>query len=185
LIAEVWQKSVVDENNLAAQISALRKVLAADPALAGGLQTVPGRGYRLITEVERIGGKTARPAETIAQVAAGEPPSLVVLPFVNLSSDPDQSYFAQGLSQTVSTDLSRISGLLVISSATAATFEGKAADARRASSELRVRYVLSGSVQARIAMSASMRNSPTEAAECRSGPTCSTAMWRISLRCKT
>lgn len=147
LIAEVWQRSVVDENNLAAQISALRKVLAADPALAGGLQTVPGRGYRLIAEVERIGGRVENSAEATPQAVAGEPPSLVVLPFVNLSSDPEQSYFAQGLSQTVSTDLSRISGLLVISSATAATFEGKAADARRASSELRVRYVLSGSVQ--------------------------------------
>lgn len=145
LIAEVWQRSVVDENNLAAQISALRKVLAADPALAGGLQTVPGRGYRLVAEVKRIGGKSERRGE--AHASPGEPPSLVVLPFVNLSSDIEQSYFAQGLSQTVSTDLSRISGLLVISSATAATFEGKAADARQASSELRVRYVLSGSVQ--------------------------------------
>ncbi len=147
LISEVWQRSVVDENNLAAQISALRKVLAADPELAGGLQTVPGRGYRLVAEVERIGGKADKPAETTSQATAGEPPSLVVLPFVNLSSDAEQNYFAQGLSQTVSTDLSRISGLLVISSATAATFEGKAADARRASSELHVRYVLSGSVQ--------------------------------------
>lgn len=147
LIAEVWQKSIVDENNLAAQISALRKVLAADPALAGGLQTVPGRGYRLVATVERIGGTPGKAAHSALPAAAGEPPSLVVLPFVNLSSDPEQSYFAQGLSQTVSTDLSRISGLLVISSATAATLEGKAADARRASSEFRVRYVLSGSVQ--------------------------------------
>ena len=67
LIAEVWQRSVVDENNLAAQISALRKVLAADPALAGGLQTVPGRGYRLIAEVERIGGRAERPPNATPQ----------------------------------------------------------------------------------------------------------------------
>lgn len=146
LIAEVWQKSIVDENNLAAQISALRKVLVADPALAGGLQTVPGRGYRLVAEVELIGG-TVEPSQAKPHTVAGEQPSLVVLPFVNLSSDPEQSYFAQGLSHTVSTDLSRISGLLVISAATAATFEGKSADAWLASSELRVRYILSGSVQ--------------------------------------
>lgn len=147
LIAEVWQKAIVDENNLAAQISALRKVLAADPALAQGLQTVPGRGYRLVAEVERVESHAAASAEATPQATSGEPLSLVVLPFVSLSSDAEQNYFAQGLSQTVSTDLSRISGLLVIASATAATFEGGAADVRQASSELRVRYVLTGSVQ--------------------------------------
>jgi adenylate cyclase len=144
LMAEVWAGSVVDENNLAAQISALRKVLAADPDLARRLQTVPGRGYRFVADVE---------VETEADVSAytpfdmGERPSLVVLPFANLSSDAEQAYFAQGLSQTVATDLSRISGLLVISSATAAAFEGKTIDVRQVSRDLGVRYVLTGSVQ--------------------------------------
>ena len=54
LIAEVWSGTIVDENNLAAQISALRKVFSADPALARGLQTVPGRGYRLVAKVEPV-----------------------------------------------------------------------------------------------------------------------------------
>lgn len=147
-MAEVWSGTVVDENNLAAQVSALRKVLAADPSLARDLQTVPGRGYRFVARIDRI---EARPDDAappaVAPTGGGEAPSLVVLPFVNLSSDAEQAYFAEGLSQTVSTDLSRVSGLVVISSATAATFEGKPPDIRLVCRELGVRFVLMGSVQ--------------------------------------
>ena len=129
LMAEVWSGTIVDENNLAAQVSALRKVLSADPSLARDLQTVPGRGYRLVAKVELLDREAGpRADETEARFHAGQAPSLVVLPFINLSSDAEQAYFAQGLSQTVSTDLSRISGLLVIASATAATFEGRNLD---------------------------------------------------------
>ena len=110
LMAEVWAGTVVDENNLAAQISTLRKVLAADPDLARRLQTVPGRGYRFVASVEV---ETEADCGANAPGHTGEMLSLVVVPFVNLSSDVEQAYFAQGLSQTISTDLSRISGLHV------------------------------------------------------------------------
>jgi adenylate cyclase len=147
LMAEVWSGTIVDENNLAAQVSALRKVLSADPSLARDLQTVPGRGYRLVAKVELLDRDAGpRAGETEVRFHAGQAPSLVVLPFINLSSDAEQAYFAQALSQTVSTDLSRISGLLVISSATAATFEGRNLDVRQISRELGVRYALTGSV---------------------------------------
>ncbi|MFN0303987.1 MAG: winged helix-turn-helix domain-containing tetratricopeptide repeat protein [Burkholderiales bacterium] len=147
LMDEVWPGTVVDENNLPAQISVLRKLLAADESLARCLQTVAGRGYRFVANVE---------VEPVANVGAGIPAapntaadalSIVVLPFANLSSDVEQAYFAQGMSDTVTTDLSRISGLLVISASTAATFEGKAVDVRQVSRELGVRFVLKGSVQ--------------------------------------
>lgn len=148
LLTEVWCGTTVDENNLAAQISALRKVLSADPDLARDLQTVPGRGYRLVAKVEVVDAEVAsRGDRRETHVKPMEALSLVVLPFINLSSDAEQEYFAQGLSETVSTDLSRISGLRVISSATAATFEGKNPDVGRVSRELGVRYVLTGSVQ--------------------------------------
>jgi len=148
LMAEVWSGTVVDDNNLAAQISALRKVFSADPGLSRGLQTVPRRGYTLVAKVEPIGagaGSVEDGPNTGGN--ASEALSLVVLPFVNISSDPEQDYFAQGLSQTVSTDLSRIPGLLVISPSSAATFEGTNPDVRRIGRELGVRYVLTGSVQ--------------------------------------
>jgi TolB-like protein/Flp pilus assembly protein TadD len=148
LLAEVWAGTVVDENNLAAQISALRKVLAADPEIVGGLQTVPGRGYRFVASVELL--EVAAIAIQRALSSPGdsrETLAIVVLPFVSLSSDADQAYFALGLSQIVSTDLSRIAGLLAISPSTAATFESKTADIRQVSRDLGVTYVLTGSVQ--------------------------------------
>src|SRR3954454_6163157 len=73
--------------------------------------------------------------------------SIVVLPFSSLSSDPDQEYFADGISDDLTTDLSRISGSFVIARNTASTYKGKAVDAKQISSELGVRYVLEGSVR--------------------------------------
>src|SRR5882757_8786054 len=147
LMAEVWPGTIVDENNLPAQMAVLRKVLAADPDVARCLQTVPGRGYRFVASVE-IGTDASFEANALATPSnAAETLSIVVLPFANLSTDVEQAYFAQGMTETVTTDLSRISGLLVISATTAATFDGKAIDLRQISRELGVRFVLKGSVQ--------------------------------------
>jgi len=147
LMAEVWAGTVVDENNLAAQISALRKILACDPELSRSLHTAPGQGYRFVADIEfdteTSLGTTATPSER----ASGDALTLVVLPFKSLGSNIEQAYFAQGLSHTIATDLSRISGLFVISSTTAATFEGKEPHIRQVSRELGVRFVLTGSVQ--------------------------------------
>jgi TolB-like protein/class 3 adenylate cyclase len=73
--------------------------------------------------------------------------SLVVLPFANIGSDPEQDYFVDGVTESLTTDLSRISGSFVIARNTAFTFKGKAVDIRRVGRELNVRYVLEGSVQ--------------------------------------
>ena len=73
--------------------------------------------------------------------------SLVVLPFVNIGGDPEQEYFVDGVTESLTTDLSRISGAFVIARNTAFTFKGKALDVRKLGRELNVRYVLEGSVQ--------------------------------------
>ena len=73
--------------------------------------------------------------------------SIVVLPFSNLSGDPSQDYFADGVTEDLTTDLSRLAGSFVISRNTAFTFKGKAVDARQLGRELKVRYVLEGSVR--------------------------------------
>jgi TolB-like protein/cytochrome c-type biogenesis protein CcmH/NrfG len=73
--------------------------------------------------------------------------SIVVLPFTNLSGDPNQDYFADGITEDLTTDLSRLAGSLVISRNTAFTFKGKVVDARQIGRELGVRYVLEGSVR--------------------------------------
>ena len=73
--------------------------------------------------------------------------SIVVLPFANLSGDPSQDYFADGVTENLTTDLSRIRGSFVIARNTAFTFKGKGLDAKEIGKELGVRYVLEGSVQ--------------------------------------
>jgi TolB-like protein len=71
----------------------------------------------------------------------------VVLPFANIGGDPEQEYFVDGVTESLTTDLSRISGAFVIARNTAFTFKGKAVDVRKLGRELNVRYVLEGSVQ--------------------------------------
>jgi TolB-like protein/class 3 adenylate cyclase len=73
--------------------------------------------------------------------------SLVVLPFANLSNDPEQDYFVDGVTESLTTDLSRVSGSFVIARNTAFTYKGKPFDVRKIGHELNVRYVLEGSVQ--------------------------------------
>ena len=73
--------------------------------------------------------------------------SIVVLPFANLSGDPEQDYFVDGVTESLTTDLSRISGSFVIGRHTAFTYKGKAVDLKQIGRELNVRYVLEGSVQ--------------------------------------
>ena len=73
--------------------------------------------------------------------------SIVVLPFANLSGDPAQDYFADGVTENLTTDLSRIRDSFVIARNTAFTFKGKTVDAKEIGKELGVRYVLEGSVQ--------------------------------------
>ena len=93
---------------------------------------------------------TSAPAPVAANGAAPAEAarlSLVVLPFANLSNDPNQDYFADGITENLTTDLSRIRGSFVIDRNTAFTFKGKAIDAKQIGKELGVRYVLEGSVQ--------------------------------------
>jgi len=73
--------------------------------------------------------------------------SMVVLPFVNIGGDPEQEYFVDGVTESLTTDLSRINGSFVIARNTAFTFKGKAVDVKQIGRELNVRYVLEGSMQ--------------------------------------
>jgi TolB-like protein/Flp pilus assembly protein TadD len=99
------------------------------------------------TPAPAIAAKTPSAAPDIAATSPLPRLSIVVLPFVNLSADPDQEYFAQGLTDNVTTDVSRISGSFVIARNTAATYKGKAVSVKQIGSDLGVRYALEGSVQ--------------------------------------
>jgi len=87
------------------------------------------------------------PILPISQPPAAPHLSIVVLPFANLGNDPEQQYFADGITEDVTTNLSRIAGMLVISRNTAFTYQGKQVDTKQVGRELGVRYVLEGSVR--------------------------------------
>src|SRR5215472_5280152 len=135
LMARVWNGQVVEENNLQVQISTLRKTLDPEGTGESWIVTVPGRGYRLL-------GAAERPALLLP-----DKPSLVVLPFRNMSGDPEQEYFADGMVEEITTALSRIRSLFVIARNSAFTYKGRAVDVRQVGRELGVRYVLEGSVR--------------------------------------
>jgi TolB-like protein/DNA-binding winged helix-turn-helix (wHTH) protein len=92
--------------------------------------------------------------------------SVVVLPFANLSNDPDQQYFADGITENLTTDLSRLSDMFVISSNSAFTYQGKQVDTKQIGRELGVRYVLEGSVERsgnRVRLNAQLIDAETDA----------------------
>jgi TolB-like protein len=90
------------------------------------------------------GANVDRPTRTRASVPRL---SIVALPFANIGGDPEQEYFVDGVTESLTTDLSRIAAAFVVARNTAFTFKGKAIDARKLGRELNVRYLLEGSVQ--------------------------------------
>ena len=94
-------------------------------------------------------GSTAAPAPTVSEPNRQTAPrlSIVVLPFANIGGDPEQEHFVDGVTESLTTDLSRIRGSFVIGRNTAFTYKGKAFDLKQIGRELNVRYVLEGSVQ--------------------------------------
>jgi len=108
----------------------------------------PVRVYALRPEgAVDLPASTAMRAPSISQRSVAPRLSIVVLPFANLGNDPDQQYLADGITEDLTTDLSRIAGMVVISRTTAFTYRGKPIDVRQIGRELNVRYVLEGSVR--------------------------------------
>jgi adenylate cyclase len=135
LLEQVWPGSTVEENNLQVQISSLRKVLGE-----GWITTIPGRGYRLLTP-DRPAAETFNPTQFTGK------PSIAVLPFVNMSGNSEQEYFADGMAQEIITMLSRIRSVFVIARNSSFIYKGRAVDVRQVGRELNVRYVVEGSVR--------------------------------------
>jgi TolB-like protein/class 3 adenylate cyclase len=108
----------------------------------------PVRVYALRPEaVAELPASRAQPAASISQPAVAPRLSIVVLPFANLSSDQEQQYFADGITEDLTTDLSRLADMFVISRNTAFTYRNKLVDTKQIGRELSVRYVLEGSVR--------------------------------------
>jgi TolB-like protein len=146
LMAAVWPTTAVEDTNLNMQIAAIRRILDEGRSGRSCIQTIPGRGYRFALPV-------ARPLANSAAIgpAAAPPlpdkPSIAVLPFQNISGDPEQEYFADGMVEEIITALSRIRWLFVIARNSSFAHKGQAVDVKQVGRELGVRYVLEGSVR--------------------------------------
>ncbi|MDU0307219.1 winged helix-turn-helix domain-containing tetratricopeptide repeat protein [Rhizobium sp. 10PS4] len=141
LMDAAWPGISVEEGNLTVQIAQLRKLLG--PAADGGewISTVPRVGYRFTGAIDQLGGVKRKP------LPLHDKPSIAVLPFVNISNDPEQESFADGLTEDLITDLSRMPGLFVIARSSAFAYKGRAMDVRDIAEELGVRYLLQGSAR--------------------------------------
>jgi adenylate cyclase len=144
LLDQVWPGLTVEENNLHVQISTLRRLLGD-----GWIVTVPGRGYRLIVPATGPPATEARDETQLTALAVRLPdiPSIAVLPFSNMSANPQQEYFSDGVADDIITELSRNRFLFVVARNSSFSYKGRAIDVKRIARELGVRYLLEGSVR--------------------------------------
>ena len=154
LLAAIWNGRIVSESTLSSRIYAARTAVGDDGAAQRLIRTLPRKGVRFVAEV-REGPDTA-PHLPAGPAAAGSPatpvdpstlPAIAVLPFDNLSGDPDGGYFADGVSEEIIMALARCSGMTVIARNSSFTYRGRAVDVRQVGRELGAGYVLEGSVR--------------------------------------
>src|SRR5437588_2376270 len=121
----------------------------------------PIRVYRVCLDTPAAPGKNQKTAQH-----EREKPAIAVLPFNNMSGDPEQEYFSDGITEDIITDLSKVSGLLVIARNTAFTYKGKAVKVQQVAQELGVPFIVEGSVRkagARVRVTAQLISSETGA----------------------
>ncbi|RJT39577.1 adenylate cyclase [Mesorhizobium waimense] len=133
LFDAVWPGLVVEENTLQVHISALRKLLPAEMIV-----TVHGRGYKYAGP---------QPFGATAETPVLPRPSIAVLPFDNMSRDPEQDYFSDGITEDIIAELSKFREFLVIARNSSFQFRGKANDVAEVAKKLGVQYVVEGSVR--------------------------------------
>jgi TolB-like protein len=150
IMAAVWPGMAVEDSNLNVQIAALRRVLDEGRTERSCIQTISGRGYRLIAQVTQVDAEAHATAAAIPisrEPPLPDKPSLAVMPFQNMSGDPEQEYFADGIVEEIITALSRIRWLVVIARNSSFTYKGQAVDVKQVGRDLGVRYVLEGAVR--------------------------------------
>ncbi|ASJ63654.1 CadC-family transcriptional regulator (plasmid) [Sinorhizobium meliloti] len=161
LLQAVWGGRIVSESTITSHINAVRKAIGDTGGEQRLIRTVARKGFRFVGDI-RIGGigEVRQPVgpgaalqasggsgETASALVLPDKPSITVLPFQNLSGDPEQEYFADGIVEDIITALSRIRWLFVIARNSSFRYKGRAVEVKDVGRELGVRYVLEGSVR--------------------------------------
>src|SRR6185437_8699713 len=134
LLQAVWDGRIVSESALTTRINAARRAIGDDGAAQRLIRTFTRKGIRFVGEV-------------METPAVADNPSIAVLPFQNMSGDPEQDYFVDGMVEEIITALSRIRWLFVIARNSTITYKGQAVDLKQIGRDLGVRYLLEGSVR--------------------------------------
>lgn len=157
LLDSVWKGRIVSESTLASHINAARKAIGDSGQEQRLIRTVARKGFRFVGEVRQAAPSDAPASSTTGTAAPGEgaaqplllpdKPSIAVLPFLNLSGDPAQDYFIDGVVEDIVSALSRIRWIFVIASNSSFTYKDRDVDVKQVGRELGVRYVLEGSMR--------------------------------------
>jgi TolB-like protein len=157
LLDAVWSGRIVSESTLTSHINAVRNAIGDSGGEQRLIKTIARKGFRFVAEVRETqspdgaGAPDAEPATSGEKSAPAltlpDKPSIAVLAFQNMSGDPEQDYFADGVVEDIITALSRIRWLFVIARNSSFTYRGLAVDVKQVGRELGVRYVLEGSVR--------------------------------------
>jgi adenylate cyclase len=147
IINAVWDGRVISDSAIAYAVREARRLVGDDGRAQSIIRTLPRRGFRFVAEVieEPTSVRQLTTPEKIP--VSSDRPSVAVLPFDNMSGDPEQEYFSDGLAEEIITALSKVERLRVIARHSTFQYKGQALDLRRIAEELGVRYVLEGSVR--------------------------------------
>jgi len=152
LIKVIWHGRIVSESTIDTRLHAVRKSVGDDGQRQLRIKTVLRRGYRFVADVEIVSRQSElvdakiADSQSISTVSADKP-SIAVMPFDNLSDDPGQGYFADGIAEDIITALSRFHSFFVIARNSTIAYKGATVNVAQVGKELGVRYVVEGSVR--------------------------------------
>jgi TolB-like protein len=146
LLAAVWSGRLVSESALSTRLNAARSVVGDNGEAQRLIKTFPRRGVRFVANV-RVDQRAGASGVVDPPGAPADRASIAVMPFANLSSDPEQDYFTDGIVEDIITALSRNRAFFVIARNSVFTYKARSVDIKQVGRELGVRYVLEGSVR--------------------------------------
>ncbi len=161
LIETVWDGRIVSESTLTSRINAARRAVGDSGKDQAVIRTIARKGFRFVGDVQKLrSGQVQGEAQTVAAPAldfTGEPlhkpfpvldrAAIAVMPFVNLSGEPEQEYFSEGISEDLITALSKLRWFYVIARNSSFVYKGKSVHHQAIGEDLGVGYVVEGSVR--------------------------------------
>ena len=154
LIALVWGGRIVSDSTLDSRINAARNAIGDNGKAQKLIKTIPRKGVRFVGAVNEhldsqppVAGVLKQNGEPRRALPLPDRPAIAVLPFSNMSGDPEQEYFSDGISEDIITALSKLRWFFVIARNSSFIYKGKSAHMNQVAAELGVRYVVEGSVR--------------------------------------